>query len=471
MNSSLSLPILLVDDETDFLKGASITLRVAGFEVVTCSDSTEVLSKMSQQRFALVILDILMPKNSGISLLPEIVKRYPESPVLMLTALNNVETAVECMQKGAFDYLVKPVEKSRLLTSVRRAMEFVDMRNENTLLKGHLLHDGLERPELFERYVTRSGKMVAVFQYIEAISQTPMPVLITGETGVGKELIARIIHEASGRSGEFVSVNIAGLDDAMISDTLFGHEKGAFTGANAHRDGLVAKASGGTLFLDEIGDMSIESQVKLLRLVEEKTYYQVGSDSLKTSSARVIVATNRDLSSVCDAGAFRSDLYFRLQSHQIDIPPLRQRPEDVTVLVDHFAELAAAESGKKVPTVPADVYDLLDDYQFPGNVRELRNMIFDAVCMDKSGSLQRSFFLTRFANTGYKEKDQEASVASLMLARDTISRNQDLPSLKEAEQMLIEEALRRSKGNQTNAARLLGLTRSALNKRLTRGNQ
>jgi DNA-binding NtrC family response regulator len=464
------LPILLVDDEINFLKSASITLRVAGFEVSTCSRSQEVLSLMVQQRFALVLLDVMMPGTPGTALLPEIVKGFPESPVIMLTAINSVETAVECMRSGAFDYLVKPVEKDRLVTSVRRAMDFVEIRNENSRLTRYLLDDRLKRPELFERIVTRNRKMSAIFQYVEAIAQTPMPVLITGETGVGKEMIARIIHDASGRGGEYVSVNIAGLDDAMISDTLFGHEKGAFTGAAAHRDGLVAKASGGTLFLDEIGDLARESQVKLLRLLEDRTYYPVGSDSVRTSSARVIVATNKDMQALRKEGVFRNDLYFRLQSHQIDIPPLRDRKEDIPLLIDTFYEQTTRDLGRTDPVAPPpELYEVLSTYSFPGNIRELKNLVFDALSRDRAGAVSVSYVKDRLDKTPVSPGPD--SSAAEQFTKDNLPRWQCLPALKDAEQMLIDEALRRSSGNQTLAAQLLGMTRSALNKRLVRGRQ
>ena len=464
-----SLPILLVDDEVDFLKSASITLRVAGFNVVTCPQSEEALSLMAQQRFAVVVLDILMPGLPGNVLLPEIVKAFPESPVIMLTAINSVETAVECMRAGAFDYLVKPVEKSRLITSVRRAAEYVDMRDENKLLTGYLLHDRLERPALFERFVTRSPRMHGIFQYIEAIAQTPMPVLITGETGVGKELVARALHDASGRIGEFVSINIAGLSDALVSDTLFGHERGAFTGADARREGLVARAAKGTLFLDEIGDLAMESQIKLLRLLEDKTYYPVGSDAPRTSNARVIVATNRELETMRQNQTFRNDLYFRLQGHQIAIPPLRDRREDIRLLIDTFCEQAAHELTKPAPTVPDELYAFLSRYGFPGNIRELKNMVFDAVSTEKNGTMSIAYFRDRL---GIPYETSPASSydadSAEQFTTDKLSRLQRLPTLKDSEQMLVEEALRRSNGNQTLAAQLLGLTRSALNKRLIR---
>jgi|WetSurMetagenome_2_1015567.scaffolds.fasta_scaffold00871_1 DNA-binding NtrC family response regulator len=461
-----SPPVLLVDDEPEFLKSASVTLRLGGFKVATCQSGGQALELLDRQKVGAILLDIMMPGGQGTQLLPDIVKAHPECPVIMLTAVNNVETAVSCMRSGAFDYLVKPVERERLITSVRRAMEYVEVRNENARLKGYLLDDRLRRPELFERFVTRDGKMAAIFQYVEAIAQTAMPVLITGETGVGKELFARIVHDASGRAGEFVTVNIAGLDDAMMSDTLFGHEKGAFTGAAAQRGGLVAKAAEGTLFLDEIGDISRESQVKLLRLLEDRTYYAGGSDSLRTSTARVIVATNQDLERLREEGAFRNDLYFRLQGHQISIPPLRERPGDIPLLADFFMEQAAAELGRAVSSLSEEAYSLLSGYSFPGNVRELKNLVFDAASMEKGTTIGASFFEGRLAKPFPAARAGAAETPRVSPA--DLSRMQVLPTLKDAETMLVAEALRRASNNQTIAAQLLGMTRSALNKRLIR---
>ena len=465
---AFSQPVLLVDDEEQFLKSAGIILRLAGMRVVPCSKGTEAIPVMEKENCGVVALDIMMPDVSGLSLLPEIVKSHPEIPVIMLTAVNEVETAVECMRCGAFDYLVKPVDKSRLVTTVRRAFELVDMRNENDRLRGCLFNDRLERPELFDHIITRNRSMHSIFQYIEAIAPTPMPVLIAGETGTGKEMIAKALHDASGRTGEFVTINIAGLNDTLFSDTLFGHERGAFTGANERREGLVAKAGGGTLFLDEIGDLSSETQVKLLRLLDDKTYYPVGSDSLRTSTARIIVATNRNLDHLREEGTFRNDLYFRLRSHLINLPPLRDRPEDIVLLVDAFIEESANQLGKKAPLPDKDLYLLLESYPFPGNIRELKLMLFDAVSSDKSGALSADSILGRLS-PGQRSKPVKSGPAVFQdLTENKICRHETLPSLKEAEEALVEEALRRSGGNQTIAAQLLGLTRSALNKRLTR---
>lgn len=276
----------------------------------------EVLSLIAARSYGAVVLDILMLGIAGTALLSEILQLSPQTSVIMLTAVNDVDTAMACMRQGAFDYLVKPVEKDRLVTTVRRALDMVALSNENRILKSRLLDSRLETPECFEHIVTRNRRMTAIFQYIEAVAQSNLPVLIQGETGTGKELVARAIHLAGKKAGEFVCVNAAGLNDALFSDALFGHHRGAFTGADGRREGLVAKAAKGTLFLDEIGDLPLESQVKLLRLLEEHTYYPVGSDTRKTTDARFVVATNHDLALRKKEGAFRSDLYYRLEAHR-----------------------------------------------------------------------------------------------------------------------------------------------------------
>ncbi|NIY18432.1 MAG: AAA domain-containing protein, partial [Nitrospinaceae bacterium] len=263
---------------------------------------------------------------------------------------------------------------------------------ENSLLREHLLSSELLHPEAFADIVTADKTMHALFQYIEAVSTTPQPILITGETGAGKELIARSIHDVSKRRGKYVPVNIAGLDDNVFSDTLFGHVRGAFTGADKKRDGLIEQAAGGTLFLDEIGDLNASSQVKLLRLLQEREYFPLGSDTPRRTDARIIVATNRDLQKMQKEGEFREDLYFRLRSHLIRLPPLRERLDDLPLLVDHFLTRAAEGLGRKKPTVTAELFQLLSTYPFPGNVRELEAMIFNAVSTHTSGTLDLASF-------------------------------------------------------------------------------
>lgn len=460
------LPVLLVDDELQFLQSGSFSLRSSGINNVSqCQDSREVMSLLSEQSYSVILLDILMPNITGRELLPEIVKKYPRIPVIMLTALNEVDTAVECMKNGAFDYLVKPVDKNRLITSVKRAIEYSEMKNENSRLKEYLLTNKLEKPEAFEDIVTRNRAMYSIFQYIEAIAQTTLPVLITAETGAGKEMIAKSIHKASGRKGEFVPINVAGLDDNLFSDTLFGHEKGAFTSADSKRVGLIGKATGGAVFLDEIGDLATESQVKLLRLLEERTYYPIGSDTPIPTDARIVVATNANLDTLQAEGKFRSDLYYRLQNHHIHIPPLRDKRDDIQLLVDFFLEQSAAELNKSSITPPPELYTLLETYHFPGNVRELRGMVYDAVSRHKGGVLSMETFRERIR----KNSEQAASIPNGQeSSRSTLYFPEQLPTIKETEQALVDEALKRAKNNQTIAAQMLGLTRSALNKRLSR---
>ncbi|MEJ1397561.1 MAG: sigma-54 dependent transcriptional regulator, partial [Candidatus Sedimenticola sp. (ex Thyasira tokunagai)] len=366
------LPVVLVDDESTVLLSSRMILGSAGIEnVQTIEDSRELIPFLAGQEAAVVVLDLFMPYISGTQLLPEIIREHPDLPVIVMTATLEVETAVSCMKEGAFDYLVKPVEESRFVSSVKRALELRSLRRQVGALKHYLISGQLEHSEVFTSIITISRKMRSLFQYMEAIAGTGEPVLITGETGVGKELLAEAIHKLSGRSGAFVTVNVAGLDDALFSDTLFGHRKGAFSGAERTREGMVAQAAGGTLFLDEMGDLKPASQVKLLRLLQEKQYYPLGSDMAKKSDARVLCATNHDLNTQMETGVFRSDLYFRLSVHQVEVPPLRQRLEDIPVLVSHFLEEAAHSMQKNLLKPPPELFTLLENYHFPGNVREL----------------------------------------------------------------------------------------------------
>jgi len=471
MNSKIqpTHPILLVDDEEHFLLSAELTLSSYGLKnIVTCKDSRLVMEKLAQKPHSLVVLDINMPYLSGLDLLPQIVKAYPEIPVIVITAVNEVENAVECMKQGAFDYVVKPVNDTRLVTTVKRGLELTEIKNENELLKQSLLSTNVQQPEVFSNIVTDSSTIQSIFRYIEAISKTNLPVLITGETGTGKELFAHAVHKASGRTGELVLVNVAGVDDNFFSDTLFGHKKGAFTGAETDRKGLIEKAEDGTLFLDEIGDLSIESQVKLLRLLQDGTYYPLGSDMAKLSDARIIVATHRDIKLMQESNTFRQDLYYRLKSHHIKIPPLRERTSDLPYLIDHFINKASEQLNKKRPAVPKELYTLLRNYSFPGNIRELEGLIFDAISLHSSGILSLDSMRKKIA----EHKDDKVTRSAVSNSSQNISDELIIPgrfpTLGEAEDSLIAEALKRAEGNQTIAAELLGISRRALNNRLQR---
>jgi DNA-binding NtrC family response regulator len=313
-------PVLLVDDEEQSLTSFEMALRSVNLNhFIKCQDSRDVIPLLTEREVEIILLDLRMPHITGDELLPAIISDFPEIPVIMITGANDVETAVKCMKLGAFDYMVKPVERSRLIGGVKRALDLRELQRENRLLKAHVLSDKLEHPEVFSEIVTCSARMRSIFQYVEAIAASPRPLLITGETGVGKELVARAAHRLSRRKGAFVAVNVAGLDDNVFADTLFGHKKGAFTGAEQARGGLLEQAASGTLFLDEIGDLSHPSQVKLLRLLQDGEYFPLGSDLAKRSDARIVVATNQDLNVLQTNGRFRKDLYYRLCDHHLQI--------------------------------------------------------------------------------------------------------------------------------------------------------
>jgi DNA-binding NtrC family response regulator len=411
-----------------------------------------------------ILLDLKMPYISGDELLPTIVADFPDVPVIVITGADDVETAVNCMKSGAFDYMVKPVEKNRLLTGVKRAIEIRDLQRENRLLKAQVLSPELMNPDVFAEIITNSSTMKSIFRYIEAISTSPQPVLITGETGTGKELIAKAIHALHHPDGEFVAVNVAGLDDNVFTDTLFGHKKGAFTGADQARAGLIEKASEGTLFLDEIGDLSVASQVKLLRLLQENEYLPLGSDLTKRSNARVVVATNVDLESQLESGKFRKDLYYRLRTHHIHIPPLRDRKEDLPLLLNHFLDQCSNSLDKKKPTPPKELLILLQNYSFPGNIRELHSMIFDAVSSHTSGILSLETF--KLLVSPEQQKNIKGSEEDLSSSSPIVTFHDQLPTLREIDDLLVMEAMQRAENNQSIAAMTLGISRQALNKRL-----
>jgi DNA-binding NtrC family response regulator len=453
----------MVDDEAQALDSFETALLFASINnIIRCQDSREVMPLLSQQEIEVMLLDLSMPHVSGEELLSLVTKDFPEIPIIIITGSNDVDTAVACMKSGAFDYMVKPVEKSRLISGVKRAIEIRELQRENRLLKAHVLSDQLEHPEAFSEIVTDSGTMHSIFQYIEAISISPQPVLITGETGVGKELVAKAIHTLSDRKGDFVPVNVAGLDDNVFADTLFGHKKGAFTGADQSRGGMIEQASGGTLFLDEIGDLNPTSQVKLLRLLQDGEFFPLGSDIAKHSDARVVVATNQNLQTLQELGNFRKDLYYRLRAHHIDIPPLRDRKEDLSILVNHFLEKASKALGKQKLMPPEELFSVLATYPFPGNIRELESMIFDAVTSCKSERLSlepfKSYIRQIEPATKTEATGQSISTSTLKEKIDTISQM--------TEKQMIIDALNKTKQNRTKAAKLLGISRRTLQNKI-----
>jgi DNA-binding NtrC family response regulator len=457
--------ILLVDDEEEILESCQRCLNTSGYpDVLTVSDSRSVLDLLARREVTVIVLDLRMPHLSGLELLPQIISRYPQIPVIVATANNDIDSVVNCVKEGAFDYLVKPIDVKRLITAVRKALEMTSLSSELSTLKQYLFTDRLDHPERFGSIVTGNKNMRAIFQYLEVVSGTRQPIMITGETGTGKELIARAVHDLSGRSGDYVALNAAGLDDNMFSDTLFGHKKGAFTGADQTREGLITRAAGGTLFLDEIGDLTEMSQIKLLRLLQEQEYYPVGSDFLKKSDARIVLATNRDLLERIKQGKFRNDLYYRLCGHRVHLPPLRERADDIPALVEHFLAASARCLGKKKPTAPPELAVLLALYPFPGNVRELEAMVFDAVLRHPGGILSMESFRALIGDErlAAQPKAERAEPGESPLSAIF----GHFPTILEVEEYMIREAMQRAKGNQGLASKILGMGRQTLNKRL-----
>jgi DNA-binding NtrC family response regulator len=455
--------VLLVSDDPAMLEHNRLLLVNADISpVYVLADRCAILPFLEKHNVSVIVLE-MAPAPEMAELLSRICRDFPNIQVVVETAYADVELAVSCMKAGAVDYLVRPVEPGRLIMAVEKALNAGYSHQEVSSLKEYLLNDRLEHAEAFAGIKTACRKMRSIFQYTEVVACSSQPVLITGETGVGKELFAQAIHLISRARGLFVSINVAGLDDTMFSDTLFGHKKGAFTGADQYRDGLVSKAATGTLFLDEIGDLSELSQVKLLRLLQEREYYPVGADQVKSCSARIILATNVNLQERIKEGRFRRDLFYRLCTHQIHIPALRERREDIPLLFDAFLEEAAGHFGRGIPVVSPDLIQALAHYDFPGNVRELQARVSDAVARHESGMLTLDDFPGISAALS---QHTPAPAAALTAATDGIySLFGRLPTFREIEDYLIVEALKLSEGSFASAASKLGVTRQTISKR------
>ena len=454
--------IILYDEQERLMSGVCVQLFEKGFKrVFSINDSARISTYVSDTPAAVVIYCLYPPVGRGMGLLTTVLQEHPGAKVIVVSKSNNHEIAETCLTLGAFDYLTHPVDINRLISSIMGSPEKTSHREQPSAVRIFTSSTTQENStSAFAPIVTRDRKLQSIFRYMEVIAPTTQPVLITGETGTGKELIARALHNASGHTGDFVSVNVAGLDDIMFSDTLFGHGRGSFTGAERVRNGLVETAARGTLFLDEIGDLSIASQVKLLRLLQENEFYQLGSDKMITSTARIVVATNCNLEKALASGTFRGDLYYRLCSHHIHLPALRERKNDIPLLVDYFSREAAQEMRRPVPLPSADVLEALLQHKFPGNIRELKGLISNAVATSPPGTLVIP-----------KMKSSSLTSAVIPAGIDFSSLQQPsgrMPTLNEAEEFLIKEALRVTAGNQRAAALMLGISRQALNKRLQR---
>ncbi|MCX7973910.1 MAG: sigma-54 dependent transcriptional regulator [Candidatus Aminicenantes bacterium] len=448
--------IHIIDDEPVIQDVLAQLLTSEGYEVEVSSSGEEALEKQSTQSFDLILLDLLMPGLDGIEVLKAIKRTDPQALIIIITAYASVESAIAAMKLGAFDYIQKPFKHDELILIIRRALEHKRLQEENIRLR-----EELDRKFGFANIIGRSKVMQNVFEMIKATAPTKSTILIQGESGTGKELVARAIHQHSDRAAyPFIVVNSGSLPPDLLESHLFGHVKGAFTGAVSHKPGLFEAADKGTIFFDEISTISLETQAKLLRVMQDKEFMRLGGTKTIKVDVRIIAATNTDLEELIAQKVFRKDLFYRLNVIKIELPPLRKRKEDIPLLVRHFVEKYSQENNKEIESVSEDVLEILENYDWPGNVRELENVIERAVVLSKSKVITRSAlpsYLLGFPRTiGVEEI--VSSKEDLNFRRQT----------QEFQKQLILMALRQAKGVQKKAAQALGLKPSTLNEIIKR---
>jgi len=439
--------ILIVEDEAKLRRVVELQLRSAGFEVDQAGAAEEGLKIADSAD--LVLTDLRLPGMDGLELINQIRRQNSLVPIVVMTAFGTVENAVEAMKAGAYDFLPKPFSMDHLMTVINKALEVRALRDENRQLKRALG----QRYE-FGNIIGRSAAMQDIFATIERVAPTRATVLVAGESGTGKDLIARAVHYHSPRRDRpFVKINCAAIPESLMESELFGYEKGAFTGAAASKPGKFEQADTGTVFLDEIGDVAPGTQVKLLRILQEREFERLGSNKTRQIDVRVVAATNADLRAALESGEFREDLYYRLNVVPINMPPLRERKQDIPALAEHFVKKYAAETGSSVESISKEALEVLFDHPWPGNVRELENVIERSLVLCPGDRLEAADIKLDHAPT-----------------RVTTECDDFLPpgkTLQEHEQDLIRKALEKTQGNKSQAARLLGLTRNALRYRLT----
>jgi DNA-binding NtrC family response regulator len=439
--------VLVVEDEEKLRRVIELQLVSAGFEVDKAPTAEEGLKIVD--RADLVLTDLRLPRMDGLQLLSQIRLQNAHVPVIMMTAYGSIETAVESMKAGATDFLLKPFSLDHLMQVVNKAMEMSALRDENRQLK-----EELGRRYEYDNIIGRSEAMQEIFATIERVAPSRATVLLAGESGVGKDLIARAIHFRSPRRDRpLVKINCSAIPENLMESELFGYEKGAFTGAVGTKPGKFEQADTGTVFLDEIGDVPAAIQVKLLRILQEREFERLGSNVTRHIDVRVIAATNQDLRAALEQGTFREDLYYRLNVVPLNIPPLRERKQDIPFLANHFLRKLAPDAAGQVESISDAAMEKLAGYHWPGNVRELENVIERALILSRGTQLEAEDIKLETAPRPRPQNDQHFLPEGL--------------TLDQYEQDIIREALRRADGNKSQAARLLGLTRNALRYRLT----
>ena len=454
-NSNYEGSILVVDDEPAIRENLEILLTEANYKVTLAESGIEGLKKAESELFDLVLLDVMMPDKNGIEVLREIHQSCPETAIVMITAYGTIENAVSAIKSGADDYVTKPWDNEKLLLEIRTGIQHRKLQVENRELKR-----ALKQRYGFSNIIGKSEKMLKIFDLVSQVAQSRSTVLIQGESGTGKELIAKAIHANSQRADKaFVTVNSGSLPTDLLESTLFGHVKGAFTSAISSKKGLFEVADQGSIFFDEIGTISPETQAKLLRVIQEKEFMRLGGIETIKVDARIIAATNVDLKKLVEQGKFRDDLYYRLNVISIPLPPLRERKDDIPLLINHFIKKFSEENSKIPCRVPLDILKLLIDYNWPGNVRELENVIERAVVLTSSQEISRDLIPEHIA----------APTSKISMDDVAILNGKSLFEMMDAfEKKLIVHMLESVNWSQTEAAERFGLPLSTLNSKVKR---
>ncbi len=439
--------LLIVDDERNTREVLEKFLRLE-FDVTLAEDGNVALNLLKRNDYDVALTDMQMPGASGMDVLQAILSKEKTCPCIVFTAYGSVETAVNAMKKGAFDFVTKPVNFDQLEIVLRRAVESKELKDENKELK-RKLKGSASAPNI----IGNSEVMHEVLETVKQIAPTKSSVLITGESGTGKELIAQALHQHSGRKGGFIAVHCAALPETLLESELFGYEKGAFTGANEQKKGRFELADKGTLFLDEIGEIDLSAQVKLLRALETRSFERVGGVDTISTDTRVVAATNRDLRAMIAEGTFREDLYYRLDVINIELPALRERQEDIPLLIKHYMNLFADDNGKEINNITEDALSVLSAYGWHGNIRELRNCVERMVVMSRTDMLDVSNIPVHIR--------EKAGVVNAKLILNSTSLDLD-----NNEKILIVKALEECNGNRTHAAEKLGISRRTLHRKL-----
>jgi len=448
----MSARILVVDDEEIVIRSCLRILGSDEYQVEAARDGREALAKIEDGDFDIVILDIMMPGLSGIELLQRVKETHPDLDVIMVTGLAEIETAVRCMKLGAFDYLPKPFDPDELTLVIARALERRRLLEENTSLKAEMTSK-----YRLENIVGASPAMQHVYRLIGQCAPTNTTVLVTGESGTGKELIARAIHHNSLRKEkQFVAVDCNALSEHLLESELFGHVKGAFTGAVANKKGMFEVVEGGTLFLDEIGNIPLTTQAKLLRVIQEREFRAVGDTRTQVAAFRLVAATNKDLKTMVAAGTFRDDLYYRINVFPIESPPLRARRDDIPALAFHFLRRYREELGKEVQEISDGAMQLLTQYDWPGNVRELENTMHRALILTSGNAVRKAHLVTILAAGEAHESDAPRTGEELKRIKKAAREK----SVEQVEKLFVVEALKRNAWNVTRSAEETGMLRT-----------